>query len=913
MLQQKQAKGWTFLADGEFFLEDPEETSYLYFPLASESGMMSAITPRLHGDSKTGQNSFLLPPVSVEDLHNTKSARNFWLYIQGFGPWSVTGNTPNQVLNRQDETLTLRAGFLWHQISRENKPLHIKAEVTSFVPTNEEHVELMKVKITNTGVQEVCFTPTAAVPIYGRSADNLRDHRHVTSLLQRIHTTQYGVVASPTISFNENRHQANTTAYCVLGAEGDGRPPLGFFPVLEDFVGEGGSLEWPEKVVAQADDFSLAGREVAGYEAIGALSFAPARIGPGETRSYIIIMAISNDHGDFAALAETLAQKYGGEAEFDAFLQDNICYWQEKLGRLRFKTGDSDYDLWLKWVTIQPILRRIYGCSFLPHHDYGRGGRGWRDLWQDCLALLLMDSADVHQLLWNNFAGVRVDGSNATIIGAKPGEFVADRNNIPRIWSDHGAWPLLTTALYLDLTGDLDFLLEEQCYFKDHLTHRAKAIDEMWHTQAGYHQKDVNGRIYKGTILEHLLVQNVTVFYNVGEHNNIRLEGADWNDALDMAGEKGETVAFTSFYAGNLQELARLLRALRVRKNLETLEIAAEMLILFDSISGKIDYNSVTEKRALLQRYFDACQHTVSGKRVKVRISELLTDLDAKADWTFKHLRRQEWVRNNEGFAWFNGYYDNDGMRVEGDHPRGVRMTLTGQVFPIMSGVAEEEQVEKMIQAADRYLLDVNIGGYRLNTDFNEVQLNLGRGFAFAYGHKENGSVFNHMAVMYAYALYKRGYVREGRFVLTTLYRHCSDFSKCRIYPGIPEYMNEKGRGMYHYLTGSASWLLLTMVTEVFGVKGHLGDLQLAPKLTKEEFGQGALSIDTVFAERRLTVTYENPAQLDYGEYRAGSVKLNGETVDFISQEDQVIIDREKLTQFNLDESIEITVVLQKK
>lgn len=912
MSQQNKAAGWAFLADGEFVLEHPEETSYLYFPLANEAGMMCAITPRLHGDSKTGQKSFLLPPVSAEDLHNTKSARNFWLYIQGFGPWSLTGITPKQILNRQDETLTLRAGFLWHRITRKNRRLQIEGEVTSFVPVNEDHVELMKVKITNTGTQEVCFTPTAAVPIYGRSADHLRDHRHVTSLLQRIYTVQHGVVASPTISFDERHHQANTTNYCVLGAEGDGRPPVGFYPVLEEFVGEGGSLEWPEKVVVQAEDFSGASREVAGYEAIGALRFAPARIGPGETKSYIIIMGINDDSGDFKAWAEAMAQKYGAEAEFDCFWQDNIGYWQEKLGRLRFATGDRHFDLWLKWVTIQPILRRIYGCSFLPYHDYGRGGRGWRDLWQDCLALLLMDPADVHQLLWNNFAGVRMDGSNATIIGATPGEFLADRNNIPRIWSDHGAWPLLTTVLYLDLTGDLDFLLEEQCYFKDHLTHRARAVDEEWRVEDGYRQKDVHGRIYQGTILEHLLLQNVTVFYNVGSHNNLRLEGADWNDALDMATEKGETVAFTAFYGGNLRELARLLRALQA-KHLETLELAEEMLILFDTISGRIDYNSVPEKRALLHRYFDACRHTVSGKKVKVRISEVLADLDAKADWIFTHLRRQEWIRNNEGFAWFNGYYDDDGRRVEGDHPRGVRMTLTGQVFPIMSGVAEEEQVAKIVQAANRYLLDANLGGYRLNTDFHEVKLNLGRGFAFAYGHKENGSVFSHMAVMYAYALYKRGYVREGRFVLTTLYRHCVDFNKCRIYPGIPEYINEKGRGMYHYLTGSASWLLLTMVTEVFGIKGRLGALCLEPKLSKEEFRKGAASINTVFAERKVTVTYENPQELDYGAYRIASIKLNGETVEFTAREEQAVIGREKLTGFPAGRNIEITVVLREK
>ena len=75
---------------------------------------------------------------------------------------------------------------------------------------------------------------------------------------------------------------------------------------------------------------------------------------------------------------------------------------------------------------------------FRSHHDYGKGGRGWRDLWQDCLALLIMNPDGVRQMLLDNFAGVRIDGSNATIIGSKQGEFVADRNNITRVWMDHG-------------------------------------------------------------------------------------------------------------------------------------------------------------------------------------------------------------------------------------------------------------------------------------------------------------------------------------------------------------------------------------------------------------------------------------------------------------------------------------------
>lgn len=125
---------------------------------------------------------------------------------------------------------------------------------------------------------------------------------------------------------------------------------------------------------------------------------------------------------------------------------------------------------------IQPLLRRIFGCSFLPDFDYGKGGMGWRDLWQDSLSLILNDPGKVRPLLINNFSGVRIDGSNATIIGKKTGEFIADRNRISRVWMDHGVWPLITLDLYINETGDLNILFEQAGYFRDHQIFRSREL-----------------------------------------------------------------------------------------------------------------------------------------------------------------------------------------------------------------------------------------------------------------------------------------------------------------------------------------------------------------------------------------------------------------------------------------------------
>ena len=71
---------------------------------------------------------------------------------------------------------------------------------------------------------------------------------------------------------------------------------------------------------------------------------------------------------------------------------------------------------------------------------------------------------------------------------------------------------------------------------------------------------DKNNNVYQGSILEHVLIQNLVPYYNVGDHNIIRLEDADWNDGLDLAKENGESVAFTALYAYNLETLSEILK-----------------------------------------------------------------------------------------------------------------------------------------------------------------------------------------------------------------------------------------------------------------------------------------------------------------------------------------------------------------
>jgi cellobiose phosphorylase len=304
-----------------------------------------------------------------------------------------------------------------------------------------------------------------------------------------------------------------------------------------------------------------------------------------------------------------------------------------------------------------------------------------------------------------------------------------------------------------------------------------------------------------------------------------------------------------------------------------------------------------------------AVEGDLSGKQILTKVSEV-SDLLEQMGRSFRDLlRKQEWIEGDAGQGWFNSYYDNSCKRVEryAKEDADTRMMLTGQVFAIMGDVADEKQIPQIVSAADRYLYRQEIGGYRLNTDFREVKMDLGRMFGFAYGEKENGAVFSHMTVMFANALYGRGFAVEGSKALKTLYDASVNFEKSRIYPGIPEYFDADGRGKYPYLTGAASWYLLTMITEVFGVKGCGGDLKVAPALLKDQFDEkGQASISLYFEGKHFTVIIENPEGKEAGEYGVQAASLNGRDVPV--EEKALVIPRNQVEGLGAENRIRVVL-----
>ena len=900
----KEGRGqlWEFLTEnsGAFIVPFAEYISRLYFPLLNPYGMKSSITPELKGDIASSFEHFLTAATVTEELHRNVSGRNGWISITGQKPWSVSGNSVFQKANKwadEPEESEVEGRIGAFILRRRNVELGIETEVKVFVPSQKDYVELSKISIKNISDQPQNITYTAATAIFARHADNFRDHRQVTTMFQKVKCETHGVSVSPKIVHNEHGHSENKVTYSVLGYGSKGEQPKRIWPLMYDFIGEGGSLDNPEALYRNSLPPQYPEHFSDGKEAVGAFSFAPEILQAGEVLEYVILHGITENAEDIAFWKE----KYGSVDKFDEEYKKNLDWWAATATSVKFNSGERVFDNWTKWVTFQLLCRQVFGNSYLPDFGYG-GDRGWRDLWQDLLSIFLVHPQSAREEMLNNFKGVRVDGSNATIIGSKPGEFIADRNNVPRIWCDHGAWPVFVLNFYIQQTSDFAILDKQVSYWKDKFSFRCAQIDTEWKSSDGFNQLTVSGDIYEGSILEHILLQQLTAFFNVGDNNNLKLEGGDWNDTLDMAREKGESVCFHAFYANNLATIAELLETMR-EQGREEIELLGEIEFLLDSISGNnVDYENPKSKNERLNLYLSTVEHKVSGVKIKIPISELISDLNHKSAHIKAHINQNEWKSESEESGFYNGHYDNLGNQIHGFHEGNVCMDLTSQVIPVMSDVANKTRITALWKSANRFLKDADSPGLRICTEFKNLDLGIGRITGFTYGQKEHGSKWSQQMIMFSYGLYKQGFVEEGFQMFKDVYDLCTNSSRSLIFPGLPSFFGPEDRGAYAYLTGSSTWLILTLTTEIFGVDAKQGDLFLKPKLNDWFFDEnGSCSIKRNLRDIELTVKYYKKSKYDSKLSYINRISINKESYMKGIQNNELIISYKKLLGKSID------------
>ncbi|MDR1195872.1 MAG: hypothetical protein LBL00_05285 [Endomicrobium sp.] len=770
-------------------------------------------------------------------------ARFLWVRPKGEKPWLV---------NNYDLTITETSepkydmGLGYSRFSGKSKKHALSVSATVFVP-NDEAAEIWIVEIKNDSdkTQTVDFIP--AVPIFGGSRAYVEYHRDVVRLYNKSKVTEH-IEILPGLEWVEGSTDSSDICYFMGAQTQKGRKGNRFYSDRETFLGANNMWLKPQAIINNEAPKA----QCYGKEAVGAVEFKNIVIAAGKSEKFVIINGIAFGGGKEAG---KILKKYDYAGAQKAFDKLN-AFWKERTSRVVITTGNKDFDVsWNKWWCYQLSMRYWFGNTGHPQTDYGSDFSGWRDFWQDMMAATVIDPKGLEERTIKTLEGIRIDGTNATRFFARTKEFGSDEIN--GLWCDHPYWTAQTVMILVNFLGDYDFLFRPGiAYFKDAYRSRGEVKDLGWKAKTIENQKTSNNSIYKGTVIEHLLTQLLTMFYDVGSSNLLKQKRADWNDAVDQV--KGENVTFTFGAALDCNELADLLEKAAKRKNIAEIEVFEELATLIDKWKTPADIPSKERKRKLTN-YLNKVNGKISGKKVKIKIDDILKDLRNKARLSISNANKKAW-----NGSYYSGYIFDDGKAVDSIFKKNAlskkdpssddfEMMLMPQTWSLVCGGADKiRSADKVIDSVLKYLYDKKVGALKLNyPPYLKFDKTIGRITGFAAGTKENNAIFCHANLFFVWAMLKRDRAEDAFKIFSGINPLNHEHETFRSGPWIPEYYvssdnpNIAGRGEYPILTGSASWTRYVFQNFFFGVRGELDGLRIDPRLpANKDFAECSLSID---------------------------------------------------------------------
>jgi len=167
------------------------------------------------------------------------------------------------------------------------------------------------------------------------------------------------------------------------------------------------------------------------------------------------------------------------------------------------------------------------------------------------------------------------------------------------------------------------------------------------------------------------------------------------------------------------------------------------------------------------------------------------------------------------------------------------KIYLNPQSWALLSGAASKDQQTAIIAAIGKHLLTPK-GSMMLAPSYTTMVDDIGRITQKHPGVSENGSVYNHAAIFYIYALYQH---HQNNLAFELLLNMLPTLDTADITGQLPVFLPNYYRGAYHQLpdqagrsshlfnTGTVSWLYRCVVEELCGLKGRAAGLEVSPKL----------------------------------------------------------------------------------
>lgn len=179
----------------------------------------------------------------------------------------------------------------------------------------------------------------------------------------------------------------------------------------------------------------------------------------------------------------------------------------------------------------------------------------------------------------------------------------------------------------------------------------------------------------------------------------------------------------------------------------------------------------------------------------------------------------------------------------------GIETDVEGKIFlnpqswaVLCDAIENENELNTIIEQVEKHLY-TPYGPMLLAPSYTKFRADIGRVTQKSPGVAENGSVYNHAAVFYACALFEAGFGNKGYAVLKNMLPSEEDVSQRGQLPVyIPNYYRgayfqfpqHAGRSSHLFNTGTMAWYYQTVIEGLFGLKGGVQGLCVAPQLPSD-------------------------------------------------------------------------------
>ena len=530
------------------------------------------------------------------------------------------------------------------------------------------------------------------------------------------------------------------------------------------FLGRYGSLEEPAAVKAGKGSNSIA----SGWAPVGS-QFINLKLMPGQTKTLIFLLGYSEKKDDMARVIKKFKAGSSVAAELE-FLKK---YWEENLSHFSAETEDADVNAMVNiWNQYQARTTFNWSRS-ASYYESGIGrGMGFRDSNQDTLGFVHQIPEKVRSRIVDLASTQFEEGNALHQYSPLTKKAISNEKN----YSDDHLWLIFSVASYIKETGDISFL------------------DKLVPFDSGK----------EATMYDHLAKAIGYTMKNLGPHGLPLMFFADWNDCLNLGGNKNkaESVMVAQMLVATASEMVKLAR-----------------------VSGR---NEDIKKYSA--------------------IAEKMNDSINKHAW--------------DGNWYLRGFTDDE--EPVGSHKcKEGQIFLETQPWAVISGVAEGERAKKCMDSVKKYLA-TEYGIMILTPPYSAFHPELGSISIYPPGLKENGAIFCHpnpWAMMaecilghgdQAFEYYKAILPATKNNIAET--HRVEPYIYCQMIAGRDH--KNFGEGKNSWLTGTAAWNFVAISNWILGIRADYEGLLIDPCIPKKWSG---FSVKRYFRGCNYFITVRNP------------------------------------------------------